>query len=292
MTYDLYIGDRAFSSWSLRGWLMFVKFGLPVNTTLVGLYSGTMAEDLKPLAPARFVPVMRSPDGIVVGDSLAMAETLAETHPDAGLWPSDRAARALARWIVAEMHSGFGALRGDCPMQLLHQYRQFKVSAGVSADLQRLETLWTLARDRHGQGGPWLFGDYSLADVFFAPVAARIAGYDLPVSAATQSYVQAHLSDPRFRQWRAMGLTQAYDPVPYAMDLPTGPWPGPEPLAAQPVEDGTASENSACPYSGDPVTHFLRLNGRVFGFCNAFCRDKTVNDPEAWPAFMEIYGLT
>lgn len=289
MTYELFIGDRTFSSWSLRGWLMFVKFGLPVNTTLVGLYSGTMAQDLAALAPARFVPVMRTPDGIVVGDSLAMAETLAERHPDAGLWPADPAARALARWLVAEMHSGFGALRGECPMQLLHQYRDFDVSDAVRADLKRIETLWSLARARHGASGPWLFGDYSLADAFFAPVAARIAGYGLPVSTDAQTYVAAHLADETFRQWRAMGLTKHYDPVPYAMDLPVAAWPGPAPLPANPVPDGAGAENTACPYSGDPVTDFLSLDGRIFGFCNPFCRDKTANDPEAWPRFMEIY---
>lgn len=227
MTYDLFIGDKTFSSWSLRGWLMFVKFGLPVNPVLVGLYSGTMAQDLAAYAPARFVPVMRTPDGTVVGDSLAMAETLAERHPEAGMWPVDPAARALARWLVAEMHSGFGALRGECPMQLLHQYSGFAVSDGMRADLERIETLWALARERHGQSGPWLFGDYSLADVFYAPVAARIAGYGLPVSDAAQAYVATHLTDTAFCDWRADGLTKSYDPVPYALDLPTQAWPGP-----------------------------------------------------------------
>lgn len=227
MTYDLFLGDQTFSSWSMRGWLMFVKFGLPVNLHMVGLYDGTMADDLADLAPARFVPVLRTPEGIVVGDTLAMAETLAERHPDAGLWPADPAARGLARWMVAEMHSGFGALRGACPMQLLHRYRDFPVTQEVQADLARIETLWSLAQERHGGDGPWLFGAYSLADVFFAPVAARIAGYGLTVGAAAQAYVDAHLADPAFRDWRAEGLKKTYDPVPYAMDLPTAPWPGP-----------------------------------------------------------------
>ena len=226
MTYDLYIGDRTFSSWSLRGWLMFEKFGLPVRTHLVGLYSGTMAQDLIPLAPARLVPEMRSPDGIVVGDTLAMAETLAERHPGVGFWPADPAARALARWLVAEMHSGFAELRGECPMQLSHRYQGFAFSAAVQADLDRVQTLWALARSRHGAAGPWLFGSYSLADVFFAPVAARITGYGLPVDAATSDYVAVQIADPAFLQWRAEGLKTSYDPQPYAMDLPTTPWPG------------------------------------------------------------------
>jgi len=225
MTYDLFIGDRTFSSWSLRGWLMFEKFGLPFRTHMIGLYSGTLAEDLAALAPARLVPVMRTPDGIVVGDTLAMAETLAERHPDAGLWPEDPAARALARWLVAEMHSGFGALRTACPMQLLHRYIGFHVDETVAKDLARIEALWALARRRHGAAGSWLFGQYSLADIFFAPVAARIAGYGLPVADETAAYVAAHLADPAFREWRKAGLKVKYDPQPYALDLPTEPWP-------------------------------------------------------------------
>ena len=287
MTYDLFLGDRTFSSWSLRGWLMFVQFDLPVPTRMVGLYDGTMAEDLSELAPARLVPVMRDADGIVLGDTLAMAETLAERHPEAGLWPAEPAARALARWLVAEMHSGFTALRTACPMQLLHQYQGFVPSEAVKADLDRIETLWSLARSRHGAGGPWLFGTYSLADVFYAPVAARIAGYGLPVGAGAQAYVDTTLADPTFRRWRAMGLTKRYDPMPYAMDLPTALWPGPALRPARAVAAGP-SVNTACPYSGKPVTDFMELDGRIWGFCNPFCRDKTVNDPEAWPAFTAL----
>ena len=287
MTYDLFLGDRTFSSWSLRGWLMFVQFDLPVRTRMVGLYDGTMAEDLSELAPARLVPVMRDADGIVLGDTLAMAETLAERHPEAGLWPAEPAARALARWLVAEMHSGFTALRTACPMQLLHQYQGFVPSEAVKADLDRIETLWSLARSRHGAGGPWLFGTYSLADVFYAPVAARIAGYGLPVGAGAQAYVDTTLADPTFRRWRAMGLTKRYDPMPYAMDLPTARWPGPALRPARAVAAGP-SVNTACPYSGKPVTDFMELDGRIWGFCNPFCRDKTVNDPEAWPAFTAL----
>jgi len=287
MTYDLYIGDRTFSSWSLRGWLMFERFNIPARTHLVGLYSGTMKQDLEPLAPARLVPVMRTPEGTVVGDTLAMGETLAERHPDAGLWPTDPAARALARWMAAEMHSGFAALRSDCPMQLHSGYTGFTVSDAVRADLARIEELWSLARSRHGASGSWLFGAYSLADVFFAPVAARIAGYGLPVGDEATAYVGQHLADPAFRRWRALGLTKSYDPMPYDMGLTQGPWPGPAPRVAKAVNAGP-SENAACPYSGKPVTDFLVLEGRIFGFCNPTCRDKTVNDPEAWPAFMAL----
>lgn len=287
MTYDLYIADRSFSSWSLRGWLMFEKFGLPVRTHLLGLFTGTLRRELADLAPARLVPVMKTPDGTVVGETLAMAETLAERHPEAGLWPADPAARALARWLAAEMHAGFANLRSDCPMQLRHRYQGFAPSDAVLRDLARIEDLWSLARTRHSTDTPWLFGAYSLADVFFAPVAARIAGYGLPVGPAAQAYVDAHLADPAFRRWRAEGLTVRYDPVPDALDLPTGRWPGPAPRPARAISEGTA-ENAACPYSGRPVTDLLETGGRFFGFCNPGCRDKTVNDPEAFPKFMAL----
>lgn len=228
MTYDLFIGDRTFSSWSLRGWLMFAKFGIPVNTHLVGLYAGTMAEDLSDLAPARLVPVMRDADGIVIGDSLAMAETLAERHPDAGMWPKDPAARAFARWIVAEMHSGFTALREACPMQLQHQITGFAPSDAVLADLARIEELWTIARSRFGKEGPWLFGTYTLADVFYAPVTARITGYNLPVGEKAKTYTAQTIADPDFRAWRADGLKVTYEPFPYHADKPTTEWPAPD----------------------------------------------------------------
>ena len=287
MTYDLFIGDRTFSSWSLRGWLMFEKFGLPVRTHMVGLYAGTMNDDLAPLHPARLVPVMRDSDGVIVFDSLAMGETLAERHPDTGFWPKDPAARALARSITAEMHAGFTALRGECPMQLMHQVNGFTPSQTALSELERLETLWSLARTQHGISGPWLFGDYCLADVFYAPIAARIAGYGLNTSASARNYVHTTLHDIAFRQWRAMGLTKTYDPNPYETGLSTQDWPGPKPLKANPVEHGPAV-NTDCPYSGKPVAHFLETDGRVFGFCNAFCRDKTVQDPDAWPKFTKL----
>lgn len=229
MTWTLFIGDRSYSSWSLRGWLMFAAFGLPVRVQPVGLYSGTMAADLGPVAPARMVPAVLTPEGEALGDTLAIAETLAERFPAAGLWPGEAAARMRARWLVAEMHSGLAALRRDCPMNLARAYTGFAVPDAVQADLDRLQTIWAAAKDRFGGGGPWLFGRYSLADVFFAPVAARIASYGLPVGGAAAAYVAAHLAEPHFRLWRAEALTERHDPAPYAMDLPAAPWPGPTP---------------------------------------------------------------
>jgi glutathione S-transferase len=224
MTYDLYIGDRMFSSWSLRGWLMLEKFAIPHNTHMIGLYSGSMAKDMEDLAPARLVPTLRTPDGVVVGETLAMAETLAEQNPAAGLWPSDPAQRATARWLCAEMVGGFGALRGDCGMQFRHIWEDFAPSDAVKADLKRVETLWAHARAVSGSSGDFLFGAYSLADVFYTPVAARIIGYNLPVSKASRAYCKALLSDPAVLQWQEKAQEVQYDPMPYDMDLPKRPW--------------------------------------------------------------------
>ncbi len=287
MTYELAIGDRSYSSWSLRGWLLFEKFGLPVSLRSARMYTEEFRIMLAAFPPARLVPAARL-DGAVVYDTLALAETLNERHPEAAMWPSDPAARAMARSISAEMHSGFTALRNDCTMNLRRRYPGFRPSDAVLADLARIEALWTHARSMAATDGPWLFGDYSIADVFYAPVATRLATYNLPVGTEAAAYVRRHLSDPAFRRWRAMGQAEKFVQPGYDRDLPDAPWPGPAPLPARVVDHGQP-ENSLCPYSGKPVSHFMELDGRVFGFCNAFCRDKTVADAEVWDEFMGIF---
>jgi glutathione S-transferase len=288
MTYDLVIGDRGYSSWSLRGWLLFDAFGIPVKTHSARLYTDELPKMLADgYFPGRTAPTMRTPDGVVVPETIAIAEELASRHPEAGLWPADPKARAVARVLAAEMHAGFTALRSHCPMNLRVSYTTCEPPEAVLADLDRLQVIWAWAREQTGAPGPWLCGAYSAADAFFAPVATRIATYNLPVGPEAMAYVQAHLAHPSFRKWRAMGLVDGADQEFYRRDWPRRDWPGPKPLAARAV-DGTKAENAACPYSGKPVTHVLELDGRRFGFCNAFCRDKTVADPEAWPAFMTL----
>ena len=286
MTYDLVIGDRAYSSWSLRGWLMFDAFGIPVKLHRARLYTDELPNLLKGFFPGKTAPTMRTPDGVVVPETIAIAEELASRHPDAGLWPADPKARAIARVVSAEMHAGFTALRSHCPMNLRVSYTDCAPPQAVLDDLARLEVIWAWAQDQTGSS-VWLAGEYSAADAFFAPVATRIATYNLPISARAMAYVQAHLAHPSFRRWRAMGMVDGADQDYYRRDYPRRPWPGPVPMPARAV-DGTASENTKCPYSGDPVTLVLELHGRRFGFCNAFCRDKTVADPEAWPKFMAL----
>lgn len=288
MTYDLIIGDYAYSSWSLRGWLLLDRFGLPYRTRLLDFNaSAGVAAQLADFAPARTVPTLVTPEDAIVSDSLAIAEELASRHPDAGIWPADPRARATARTLAAEMHSGFAALRSACPMNLRTAYTGVTPSEAVLADLARIETLWNHARATCTPPGPWLCGDYSAADAFFAPVAARIAGYGLPVTDSAAAYVANHLADPAFRRWRAMGLVRGATLAHYAKSYATTVWPGPVIGQARAVDSGSP-ENTACPYSGKSVTHLMDYEGRIFGFCNAFCRDKTATDPEAWPAFMAL----
>lgn len=288
MSYTLIIGDYAYSSWSLRGWLTMHRFGLPMQTRLIDFADTSVADQLAQTPPARTVPTLILSDGTPIWDSLALAEELASRHPEAGLWPQTPQARAVARAVTAEMHSGFGALRSACPMNLRSAYSGVVPSTEVRADLDRIETLWVYARDRFGAAdSPWLFGAYSIADAFYAPVAARIAGYGLSVGAQAQAYVAAHLADGAFRRWRAMGLVRGQTLSWYAQSHNTAPWPGPAPEAAQSTDQGP-SVNAQCPYSGRDVQHFMTFRGQTWGFCNAFCRDKTVADPLAWPAFVQM----
>lgn len=290
--YDLVIGDRAYSSWSLRGWLLCDAFGIPVRTIRAQLYTDELATILRDFPPARTAPTLRTPEGFIIPETIAIAEELATRHPDAGLWPTDPERRGMARGLAAEMHAGFGALRSHCPMNLRVSYRDCAPPSQVLDDLTRLEVIWGWALAR--SGGPWLCGEYSAADAFFAPVAGRIAGYNLPMGPQGMAYVAAHLAHPSFRRWRAMGMVDGPDQAFYRRDYPTRDWPGPAPAPARAV-DGTDSLNTACPYSGKPVTHVLDLDGRHWGFCNAFCRDKTVADAAAWPPFVAIlaqHGVT
>ncbi|MEM6743062.1 MAG: glutathione S-transferase, partial [Pseudomonadota bacterium] len=182
-------------------------------------------------------------------------------------------------------HGSFGALRAACPMALERRYEGFEASDEVLEDAARVETLWAWARETFAEGaGPWLFGaDFTAADAFYAPVAARFVTYGLGGPAA-QAYCEAVYAHPAFRRWRAMGVAEGARVARYEMDLPQAPRFGPAPLAAQAVQ-GVGPVNAACPYSGRPVAadSLAEIEGRVVGFCNPFCRDKSVADAEAWP---------
>jgi glutathione S-transferase len=285
MTYTLAIGDRSYSSWSLRAWLVFEKAGIPVAPVPVPLDSPAFAERLAPFAPARTVPALRIEGVGILWDTLAIIETLAERHPESGIWPRAPGQRGLARAMVAEMHAGFAPLRSACPMNLRTGFAGFEPSLAVRADLERIEALWAAARAvRDPAGGTWLFGAWSAPDAFFAPVAARIAAYGLPVGPQAAAYVTAQLADPPIRRWRAEGIAERRVLAAEELDLSRRPWPGPATPPARSVTDGTAV-NATCPFTGAPARPdgLAEIAGRVIGFCSPFCRDKAVADAGAWP---------
>lgn len=290
MTYKLYLGNRLYFSWSIAAYLMFNRFGLEdqVKTTILRPESeAALRPMMADLAPARTLPTAITPEGALLNDSMAIAEELASRHPDIPFWPRDPLARGTARAVANEMHSSFGGLRSRWPVNLRTAYKTVTPPDDITPELERLEEIWTNARKVTGAKGPWLCGDYSIADAIFAPMATRLATYGFGTRPTSQAYVAAHLADPSLRRWRAMGLANEAKLPAFESDFEEVTWRGPAPLAAKAIESGTA-ENDACPYSGLPVTHLMETQGRTFGFCNAFCRDKTVNDLAAWPQFMAL----
>lgn len=225
MTYNLLIGQRLYSSWSLRGWLPFAAHNIPVTVQDTLLYSDGFPSDVTHFGGHRTVPAVKTPDGGIWADSLSICWGLADAYPDRGLLPSDPIDRAKAQSLIGEMHSGFAALRSACPMNLATGWVDFRPDDAVKADLARIDTIWSDALKT--SDGPFLFGDYGLVDAFFAPVAIRIAGYGLSMSDVSKSYVNAQLSHPAIQQWRADGLAKDTELSNYEMPLKRCPFPMP-----------------------------------------------------------------
>jgi glutathione S-transferase len=206
---EIVVGTKNWSTWSLRPWLVLKRTGAPFTETLVQLreFETSAAEILKH-SPSGMVPVLKDGD-LTVWDSLAICEYLAERFPAANLWPADPADRALARAAAAEMHSGFGSLRGECPMDLTLTTKA-DLSEATRANVRRLVALWSglLARS----GGPFLFGDWTIADAFFTPVATRFRSYgilpsDYGDTGEAGRYVERLLETPDFKAWERDALT-------------------------------------------------------------------------------------
>jgi glutathione S-transferase len=205
MTMRLYIANRNYSSWSLRPWLLMTELGIPFEEVLVPFEQSNQA-NFSAFAPNAKVPCLHDA-GIVVWDSLAIVEYLAEQH--AGVWPSERTARAWARSASAEMHSGFGALRTQCSMNCGLRLHLHGIDAALQADLQRLDELWQDGLRRFG--GPFLAGpSFSAVDAYFAPVAFRIQTYNLPLSAASLAYAVRILALEGMRAWYSAALREPW----------------------------------------------------------------------------------
>lgn len=199
----LIIGNRNYSSWSLRGWLACRQSGLSFSVDIVPLYDAAWperrrGEDLAPSGGR--VPVLWDGDA-VVWDSLAILEYLADKVGQDRFWPRDPAARAMARAMVAEMHAGYAALRSECPMDLRARVENHTLSPAGRADVVRILTLWAEARARHGGGGPFLFGSFSAADIAYAPIVGRFITYGIPVPGFAMAYMETLWEHDWMQQW-------------------------------------------------------------------------------------------
>lgn len=205
---QLIIGNKNYSSWSLRPWLGLKVAGIPFEETVLNLYEPEARSKRLAYSPTGKVPLLID-GGIKVWDSLAIAEYVAETFPDKPLWPQDAAARAQARSICAEMHSGFTSLRSELSMDVRARLKA-EVSPQAQADIDRIVALWSDCRGRFGSGGPFLFGQFSWADAFYAPVVTRFATYAVALPPVAQAYVETILALPAMQDWIAAAKAEPW----------------------------------------------------------------------------------
>jgi glutathione S-transferase len=203
----LVIGNKNYSSWSMRPWVLMRELGIEFEEVRLPFNSSEWDADIARLSPSGLVPVLwRGP--LAVWDTLAIAETLAEWFPEKSVWPRDAAARAFARSAAAEMHSGFRELRQRMPVNVRASHPGKGLTEACRADIARIEALWADARARFGAGGPFLFGSFCAADAMFAPVAMRFATYDPPLAAATERYCEVLRGTQGVSDWIAGALNE------------------------------------------------------------------------------------
>lgn len=213
MPAKLYVGNRNYSSWSIRGSLLVRQSGIPCDEIVIPLDTSDYKAQLAAVSPSGRVPVLYA-DDFVVWDTLAIAEFLHERVPAAGLWPRDAAARALARSVSAEMHAGFATLRKEMPMDIRAR-RSVTVTSEVRTDIARIEALWTMCRTAHGRGGEYLFGAWSAADAMYAPVVSRFRTYGVQLSPIAAAYAAAVWEWPAFASLAAEAAAE-----PWVLDNP------------------------------------------------------------------------
>lgn len=195
------LGNKNYSSWSLRPWLVLKHIGVPFEETVIPLDQPTTHQEIARYSPAGRVPVLIDGD-LAIWDSLAICEYLNDQFPQAKLWPSDKAARARARSISAEMHSGFMALRNHCPMKFKEVFPPKELPPDVRADIDRIQNSWADCRKKYGAGGPFLFGSFTIADAMYAPVASRFRTFSVPVPDRTAAaYWESILNLPAMQEW-------------------------------------------------------------------------------------------
>ncbi|SBS34871.1 Stringent starvation protein A [Marinomonas aquimarina] len=202
----LIIANKNYSSWSLRGWLALKAFDVPFEEVKLTLFSEHFYEALSLYSPVKKVPVLVN-DGVVVWDSLAIAEYVNETFLDGKAWPSAAADRAMARSVVAEMHSGYSALRNEMPMNCRAR-RRIEASSQAQMDIKNILALWQTLRHKSQAKGDFLFGEFSLADAFFAPVVFRFVTYGVAMTGLAKAYHQTMLDHPAMQAWLEEALKE------------------------------------------------------------------------------------
>jgi len=210
----LYVGNKNYSSWSLRPWLALRQAGLEFDEVVIPLDEAATSENIRRHSPSGRVPVLRHGE-LTVWESLSICEYASELAPEAGLWPADRAARAVARSAASEMHAGFAALRGHFPMNMRSSFPDRGASTEAQADINRVTALWRDCRKRFGEGGPFLFGAFSIADAMFAPVVSRFRTYKIDLDEVASAYVEAVWSLPALQDWVAAARKEPMV-IPYA----------------------------------------------------------------------------
>ncbi|WP_437817746.1 glutathione S-transferase family protein [Sorangium sp. So ce1078] len=204
----LYLGTKTYSTWSLRAWLALRHTGAPFSEEVIALYQSGSREALLRRSPSGRVPALRHGD-LVIWDSLAICEYVAELFPEARLWPADRAARALARSVSSEMHSGFTALRNAMSMDLRREIAPIAHDAAADADISRVTSIWNECRLAHGGKGEYLFGHFTIADAMFAPVVTRLRTYAVPLTGAAAAYAEAMWRHPGLAEWVAAAQAES-----------------------------------------------------------------------------------
>jgi glutathione S-transferase len=209
MALKLVIGNKNYSSWSMRPWLALRANSIAFEEIFIPLYTDNKADKERILSFSRAGKVPALIDGdITVWDSLAIIEYIAERFPEVRLWPEDRASRAHARSISAEMHSGFLPLRSECGMNLHRQVRAIALSADARANVARIQEIWIDCRQRYGKLGPFLFGSFGAADAMFAPIVHRFRTYAIDVRPEAQAYMTTMMALPAFEEWTKAGLAE------------------------------------------------------------------------------------
>ena len=202
----LIISNKPYSPWPFRVWLLMRELGLPFEEQLVDLGAPGKAERLKAVSPSARLPVLVD-GGITAWDSMSIIEYLHERFPDVGVWPADREARAHARSVAAEMHSGFAALRSRLIMNTRREPRAVEMAPPVLAEIERITTIWRETRERFGGDGPFLYRRFCAADAVYAPIVNRFHGYDVSVPGTSRAYMNAVQELPGYKRW----VAESYD---------------------------------------------------------------------------------